>query len=465
MKPLELEPTRNNLLEMYQKDPIERNDELHYFVKMLDSLPCKTVVSIDGGWGSGKTFFVKQAKMIFDAYNDYTKHSKLTTDEETAVKNVFQKFDKDGLKRAATVYYDAWLHDDDEDPVLSLIYCIMQRFGESLENPKTEKVKKLVECAGEIIDNLIQGKIGFEPLKYITQFITGSDKSAVKRLEEKYKLKSKIDEFLTQSLVINLNEPQNSEEKIIIFIDELDRCSPLYAVKLLERIKHYFSHEKVVFVFSCNTSELQHSIKSLYGNDFDAYRYLDRFFNIRLQLSNVDFGDYTSMFSLETNFVNESIAQMAKLYGLQLREICHVYYYVNSITANMNLDNFEQEPRDNIRAFKYYVACFLPIITILYLHDRKKYDSFMSGNGADEYLRIINKLVDLKNSFIHLLLAKDETIESIDANRRLKASYEAMFVIDLEYNNPTVGKIKVGRKVQNDFLQIVHGLSSTTKFE
>ena len=422
-------------------------------------------MSIDGGWGSGKTFFVKQAKMIFDAYNDYTKHSKLTTDEETAVKNVFQKFDKDGLKRAATVYYDAWLHDDDEDPVVSLIYCIMQRFGESLENPKTEKVKKLVEYAGEIIDNLIQGKIGFGPLKYITQFITGSDKSAVKRLEEKYKLKSKINEFLSQSLVINSNEPQNSEEKIIIFIDELDRCSPLYAVKLLERIKHYFSYEKVVFVFSCNTSELQHSIKSLYGNDFDAYRYLDRFFNIRLQLSNVDFEDYTSMFSLKTNFVNESIAQMAKLYGLQLREICHLYYYVNNITANMNLDNFEQEPRDNIRAFKYYVACFLPIITILYLHDREKYDSFVSGNGSDEYLRIVNELVDLKASFINPLLGKDETIASVSIERLLRVSYEAMFKVKLEYTNKTIGKIKFDRKIQDDFFKTVYGLSSTTKFE
>ena len=30
-------------------------------------------------------------------------------------------------------------------------------------------------------------------------------------------------------------------EKLVIFIDELDRCKPSFAVELLEIIKHYFT--------------------------------------------------------------------------------------------------------------------------------------------------------------------------------------------------------------------------------
>ena len=35
-------------------------------------------------------------------------------------------------------------------------------------------------------------------------------------------------------------------DRLVIFIDELDRCRPDYAVNLLERIKHYFSNENAV---------------------------------------------------------------------------------------------------------------------------------------------------------------------------------------------------------------------------
>lgn len=64
---------------------------------------------------------------------------------------------------------------------------------------------------------------------------------------------------------------------MIIFIDELDRCKPSFAVHLLEQIKHYLYDERIIFVLSVNQEELQYTIKHFYGNEFDASRYLDRF--------------------------------------------------------------------------------------------------------------------------------------------------------------------------------------------
>ena len=72
--------------------------------------------------------------------------------------------------------------------------------------------------------------------------------------------------------------------RLVVFVDELDRCKPSYAVQLLERVKHYFSVDSVTFVFSVNLNELQHTIKHHYGNDIDACRYLDRFFDLRISL-------------------------------------------------------------------------------------------------------------------------------------------------------------------------------------
>ena len=75
--------------------------------------------------------------------------------------------------------------------------------------------------------------------------------------------------------------------RLVIFIDELDRCKPDFAVKLLERIKHYFVNPDITFVFSINSMELQHTIKQYYGSEFDACKYLDRFFDLRIVLPDI----------------------------------------------------------------------------------------------------------------------------------------------------------------------------------
>ena len=62
MKSLDLQPTESNLLETYVKDSIDRNTALHHFVDFLDALEDSWSIAIDGQWGSGKTFFVKQIK-------------------------------------------------------------------------------------------------------------------------------------------------------------------------------------------------------------------------------------------------------------------------------------------------------------------------------------------------------------------------------------------------------------------
>ncbi|MEL7477292.1 MAG: P-loop NTPase fold protein, partial [Pseudomonadota bacterium] len=74
------------------------------------------------------------------------------------------------------------------------------------------------------------------------------------------------------------------EYPAFIFIDELDRCRPTYAVEMLEAIKHLFNIDGLVIVVSTHTEELQHTIKALYGSDFNADDYLRRFFDTKYNL-------------------------------------------------------------------------------------------------------------------------------------------------------------------------------------
>jgi hypothetical protein len=70
----------------------------------------------------------------------------------------------------------------------------------------------------------------------------------------------------------------------VVFIDELDRCSPTFAVRLLERAKHFFEVPGIVFVLLLNRDQLEAAIRGLYGAQVNANQYLHKFLTLTLRL-------------------------------------------------------------------------------------------------------------------------------------------------------------------------------------
>lgn len=69
MKKYEMSPTEENLIETLYKDTIDRNKDIVYFYNILQAQESASTIAIDGRWGSGKTFFVRQTKMVINALN------------------------------------------------------------------------------------------------------------------------------------------------------------------------------------------------------------------------------------------------------------------------------------------------------------------------------------------------------------------------------------------------------------
>jgi hypothetical protein len=84
------------------------------------------------------------------------------------------------------------------------------------------------------------------------------------------------------NIVASLTGP--SQPPIVIVVDELDRCRPTYAIKLLEEVKHLFDVDGVVFVLGMHGEQLTHSVAAAYGSGFDAASYLKRFISRRYTL-------------------------------------------------------------------------------------------------------------------------------------------------------------------------------------
>lgn len=128
MKSIELQPNKENLLRTFEMDAIERNVDIYRFINLLNAIEDNCSVALDGAWGSGKTFFVKQTKMILDAYNEFIgSHDDI---ENNTIRTHFEAM-QTGMRRVpidvqpeVSVYYDAWSNDNDIDPMLSLVYEI-----------------------------------------------------------------------------------------------------------------------------------------------------------------------------------------------------------------------------------------------------------------------------------------------------------------------------------------------------
>ena len=254
----ENDPFKEDLLD--RKKPSE---VLENFVSSVDG-PC--VLSIDADWGNGKTTFLK-------IWSQYLRDLKYPVIE-----------------------FNAWETDYSNDPFIALsneLELGLRDFETSKSNEELKKkITAMSNTGKKLIKHLSPSFIQFVvstttniPLE-VNQVISKALASYAKRKFTGYQqTRDSIQEFreTLRDAAKTLSETKDGKPLIIV-IDELDRCRPSYAVELLEIAKHLFSVERIIFVLAVNRSELAHSVKVLYGRDFDGETYLRRFFDIHFQL-------------------------------------------------------------------------------------------------------------------------------------------------------------------------------------
>ena len=240
MKKYDMQPTTDNLISSITKDITGRNQNIYYLLRLLNEQDEAMSIAINGSWGTGKTFFIKQCQLMLD--NAFScKNDKITQAIQTICPG------EKGLANIQkmhfrTAYYDAWEHDNEEDPIASLIRCL------ATTDWSTRVKETLVKSA----------QIGASILNATTHIDL---ESLAKKLRNNSDLlKADNIELLKEQFNSTLAKLAPEQGKLIIFIDELDRCKPTYAVKLLERIKHYFNNPNVSFIFSTDLEQLRHTI-------------------------------------------------------------------------------------------------------------------------------------------------------------------------------------------------------------
>ena len=256
----------------FNRKPIAEN-----IIRLLTSPIDLSPMVIDGGWGTGKTEFCqKLIRLIQQQHPDYQ-----------------------------PVYIDAFRSDHSGEPLLALLAeiikaCTPEGSDEKLIEEHKDRIRRITKAAGFLMKTVAKAAVGHvlkqntDDLAEELQQIMNDGQEADSLAETVTDAAATIASHTIDATVEALLKEQIEAEKnlktlkaclkelaadkpIILFIDELDRCRPDYAVDMLEVIKHVFDVENVKVVLVTNTKQLRAAINHRYGMEVDAQKYLDKF--------------------------------------------------------------------------------------------------------------------------------------------------------------------------------------------
>lgn len=245
----------------FAADALDRKPVVEFLGNFISKAEGPLVLALDAPWGSGKTTVVKMLQAQLE-------------------NQMFR-----------CLYFNAWAVDYASDPLVALVSKVdLLAKGASADAKKRMRRMKgiatLVAKRG-LIAGVKAATFGALDLdKEIEAVLSQSagDASAdlfdlaVKEGECLAKFREDLEEFVKES------KSDDEKDTLVFFIDELDRCRPSFSIELLERIKHLFDVENVIFVLSIDKTQLEISVASVYGAGINAQEYLRRFVDLEFHL-------------------------------------------------------------------------------------------------------------------------------------------------------------------------------------
>ena len=323
----------------FNRKPIAEN-----IIRLLISDIDLSPMVIDGGWGTGKTEFCqKLIRLIEQQQLNYQ-----------------------------PVYIDAFRSDHSGEPLLVLLAEIIKACTpEDTDEPSEQRkniTRKVAKAAGFVMKTVAKAAVGHvlkqntDDLAEEFQQIMNGDQDADSLAETvtdaavtiaSHTIDATVEALLKEQIEAEKNletlksclEELAADKPIILFIDELDRCRPDYAVDMLEVIKHVFDIENVKVVLVTNTKQLRAAINHRYGAEVDAQKYLDKFLKYSFALPDKVVDRYEEGRALVTVEYFKKLIQGSRMHG-ELRDLIEkreVLNFISDMVERSNLSLRETE--------------------------------------------------------------------------------------------------------------------------
>lgn len=263
-------------------------DQIVNLLTLISDRSGSSTFALDGKWGTGKTF-------------------------------VLNMLENDLLQQAAgtkflVFHYNCWQYDYYEEPLVAIVASMLDSIDAEnhvLPHAVRENLKKtfafskpaLLKIASEICkNNLGTGVLGFLPsiskipknklaIKIAKLFscLKNSKASFDKYVSSENQEHSYDDYFSFNKTLKNAREELRKlaqRQSLVVIVDELDRCQPNYAIKVLERLHHMFSGiENCSVILAIDKSQLEHTVTQVFGDKVSTESYLKKFIDFELTLN------------------------------------------------------------------------------------------------------------------------------------------------------------------------------------
>ena len=220
--------------------------------------------AIEGGWGIGKTFVVEEIEAQL----------RVLQSEETCEDRFF------------VFHYNCWQHDYYEEPAIAIVSAMQDSIMEdqTVVNGEAEKfVRAGYQFVGEQLKKIagiyLENKIGINLIEWVQEIseMKESNEAAGHKFDTLFNFNRTIEKVRQ-----NLKEIAG-ERTVVLMVDELDRCVPQYAIKVMERLHHiFYGLDNIVVIMAIDRKQLEHSVEEMFGiakdsSSIDVEKYLKKF--------------------------------------------------------------------------------------------------------------------------------------------------------------------------------------------
>lgn len=183
-------------------------------------------IAIQGDWGTGKTSTINMLQKRLEV--------------------------KDKIK---CVYFNTWQYSQfsmADDLYISFVNTLVRKCC-----TQKDKTKEIIEAVQKIGSKLFYNTVKDN---------SGVDMEELfKKQKEKMESVEKLKDEFAQMIAKEVKDKKN--DRIVVFIDDLDRLNPEVAVELLEVIKLFMDVEKCIFVLAIDYEVVVSGVRSKYGQN------------------------------------------------------------------------------------------------------------------------------------------------------------------------------------------------------
>jgi len=204
-----------------------------------ESIPHFTI-GIYGEWGTGKTTLMKAIERNLQDESVY-----------------------DNEQKILSVWFNAWQYEREENPAtLSLMKTVAYAMA---DHEKFGLVSKTILKSLTIVGKDLLEQISLHVLSKLDTNLDEELDKKIDYLNKLYKDSVYFDGLKEiRKQMHKLREVEGNDYRVVVFIDDLDRCTPRKALEVLESIKLFLDMEGIVFVIGLSHNTVIQLITNAY---------------------------------------------------------------------------------------------------------------------------------------------------------------------------------------------------------